>query len=196
MAPRLLAKTIGIRAESNSPQRRRSRRPVGIPKFRNMCYGRAVARSNGWQDVASNLWFLAPRKGSLVQAALALATGRGARIKVSAKFAHNQLKRLISDERIQENPRKSNPHKRGFSHQNGGEPRKPKQGDLPHVAAQSREKEAKRPHRPAGSLKAPCATRWKSRRRTKASFRDGRAWPNRRSTVQESNREARCRSRR
>jgi hypothetical protein len=148
-----------------------------------------------WQDVASNLWFLAPKERVAVQAALALATGRGARIKVSAKFARNQLKRLISDERIQGNPSFSNPHKRGFSHQNGGEPRKPKQADLPHVAAQWREKEAKRPHRPAGSLKAPCATRWKSRRRTKASVRDGRAWPNRRSTAQERNIAARCRSR-
>jgi hypothetical protein len=34
---------------------------------------------------------------------------QGARIKVSAKFARNPLKRLISDERIQGNPNFSNP---------------------------------------------------------------------------------------
>jgi hypothetical protein len=46
----------------------------------------------------------------------------------SAKIPCNQLIRLDSDERIQGNPRKSNPHKRGFSQRNGGPPRKPKPG--------------------------------------------------------------------
>jgi hypothetical protein len=42
------------------------------------------------------------------------------------RIAHNPLKRLISDERIQGNPRKSNPPASALSHPNGGHPRKPK----------------------------------------------------------------------
>jgi hypothetical protein len=38
----------------------------------------------------------------------------------------NQLISHDSDERIQGNPRKSNPHNRGISQRNGHEPRKPK----------------------------------------------------------------------
>jgi hypothetical protein len=167
----------------------------GIPKFRNMCYGRAVARSNGMARCRFEPVVPGPEERIACSGRSGPCDRRRARIKVSAKFAHNQLKRLISDERIQGNPSFSNRHKRGFSHQNGGEPRKPKQADLPRSRPNSAKRKRTYPS-PCGSVKAPCATRWKSRRRTKASFRDGRAWPNRRSTVQERNREVRCRSRR
>jgi hypothetical protein len=42
------------------------------------------------------------------------------------KIPRNPLISLDSDERIQGNPRKSNPHKQGFSRRNGEAPRKPK----------------------------------------------------------------------
>jgi hypothetical protein len=48
------------------------------------------------------------------------------RNKRSAFFVYNPLKRLDSDERIQGNPRESNPHNRGLSPRNGPLPRKPK----------------------------------------------------------------------
>jgi hypothetical protein len=41
------------------------------------------------------------------------------------------LKSLDHDERIQGNPRKSNPHDRGFSQQNSHGPRKPKRSTAP-----------------------------------------------------------------
>ena len=47
----------------------------------------------------------------------------------SRENPHNPLISLDSDERIQGNPRKSNPHKRGFSQRNGEAPRKPKRVD-------------------------------------------------------------------
>jgi len=46
----------------------------------------------------------------------------------------NPLISLDSDERIQGNPRKSNPHDRRFSQRNGREPRKPKRIDRTDVA--------------------------------------------------------------
>ncbi len=48
--------------------------------------------------------------------------------KLSAKIPCNSLISLDSDERIQGNPRKSNPLKRGFSQRNGPDPRKPMYG--------------------------------------------------------------------
>src|ERR1700722_2019875 len=51
----------------------------------------------------------------------------------------NPLKSLDSDERIQGNPRKSNPHERGSSQQNGQGPRKPKRIDRSNIAARCRE---------------------------------------------------------
>jgi hypothetical protein len=44
------------------------------------------------------------------------------------------LKSLDSNERIQGNPRKSNPHDRGFSQRNGQGPRKPKRIDRTNAA--------------------------------------------------------------
>ena len=53
--------------------------------------------------------------------------GRNAHAKnFTAKIPRNSLISLDSDERIQGNPRKSNPQKRGFSRQKGREPRKSK----------------------------------------------------------------------
>src|ERR1700722_10728396 len=57
-----------------------------------------------------------------------VAGAKGGAISSLAKIQRNPLKNLDSDERIQGNPRKSNPHNRGFSQRNGGPPRKPKPG--------------------------------------------------------------------
>src|ERR1700722_11699788 len=53
----------------------------------------------------------------------------------------NPLISLDSDEEIQGNPRKSNPHNWGFSQRNGQEPRKPKPDRLDHFAARRREED-------------------------------------------------------
>jgi hypothetical protein len=52
--------------------------------------------------------------------------GRGEPKNFSAKITHNPLKRLVSDERIQGNPNKSNLDKTGFSRQDSDQPRKTK----------------------------------------------------------------------
>jgi hypothetical protein len=51
-------------------------------------------------------------------------TGSSATKKRSELFPHNPLKSLDSDERIQGNPRESNPDKRALSSRKGDEPRK------------------------------------------------------------------------
>jgi hypothetical protein len=56
-----------------------------------------------------------------------------------ALYPRNSLISLDSDERIQGNPRKSNPQNRGFSQRNGRSPRKPKRIDRTNVAAHCRE---------------------------------------------------------
>jgi hypothetical protein len=55
--------------------------------------------------------------------------------KLSRFKLRNPLKSLDSDERIQGNPRESNPHERESSQQNGQGPRKPKRIDRTNVAA-------------------------------------------------------------
>jgi hypothetical protein len=57
----------------------------------------------------------------------------------SAKIPRNPLKSLNSDERIQGNPRESNPQKRGCLKRNGREPRKPKRLDRTKVAGRRQE---------------------------------------------------------
>jgi hypothetical protein len=52
--------------------------------------------------------------------------GKSGAKKSSTLFPRNPLKSFDSDERIQGNPRKSNPHSRGFSKPNGHAPRKSK----------------------------------------------------------------------
>jgi hypothetical protein len=51
-----------------------------------------------------------------------------ARKKRILKISHNPLISLDSDEKIQGNPRKSNPQNLGFLQRNGRSPRKPKSG--------------------------------------------------------------------
>jgi hypothetical protein len=51
---------------------------------------------------------------------------QGAMKQLPRFMPRNPLKNLDSDERIQGNPRKSNPHNRGFSEPKGHPPRKPK----------------------------------------------------------------------
>jgi hypothetical protein len=50
----------------------------------------------------------------------------GLKKKLPRKIPRNPLISLDSDERIQGNPRNSNPHKQGFPRRNGRGPRKPK----------------------------------------------------------------------
>jgi hypothetical protein len=52
--------------------------------------------------------------------------GKSARKISRARISRNPLISLDSDERIQGNPRKSNPENLGFSQRNSDEPRKPK----------------------------------------------------------------------
>src|ERR1700722_11062519 len=81
--------------------------------------------------------------------------GKRAEKKFPRFKPRNPLKSLDSDERIQGNPRESNPHERGSSQRNGQGPRKPKRIDRTDVAARCREgakptpsKKAKRPRPP------------------------------------------------
>jgi hypothetical protein len=62
---------------------------------------------------------------------------KGAKKKRSRFFPHNPLKTFDSDERIQGNPRKSNPDNQGFSQQKGPAPRKPKPVDRTNVSTRS-----------------------------------------------------------
>ena len=66
--------------------------------------------------------------------------GKRARKNFSAKIPRNPLISLDSDERIQGNPRKSNPHKRRSSQRNGQEPRKSKRSDRTNVASPLRQR--------------------------------------------------------
>src|SRR6476660_8353922 len=54
---------------------------------------------------------------------------KGGRKKSSRFYPRNPLKNLNSDERIQGNPRNSNPQNRGFSRQNRGGSRNPNRAD-------------------------------------------------------------------
>src|ERR1700722_6906296 len=59
---------------------------------------------------------------------------QGARKKLPRFMPRNPLKSLDSDERIQGNPRQSNPHNRGYLQRNGRGPRKPKRIDRTDLA--------------------------------------------------------------
>jgi hypothetical protein len=63
------------------------------------------------------------------------ARGKSTRKNLPSFFPRNPLISRDSDERIQGNPRKSNPHNRGYSERNSQEPRKSKRDRLSHVAA-------------------------------------------------------------
>jgi hypothetical protein len=76
----------------------------------------------------------------------ARARRKSERKKLSPLFPGNPLISLDSDERIQGNPRKSNPHERGFSRRNGDWPRKPKRIDRTKVPGPAAEKEPNRLH--------------------------------------------------
>jgi hypothetical protein len=56
--------------------------------------------------------------------------GKGAKNNLPWSMPRNPLISLVSDERIQGNPRESNPHLRGSSLANGEGPRKPKRNPL------------------------------------------------------------------
>src|SRR5271169_3860972 len=100
----------------------------------------------------------------------ALPTARQGASKIfPASSPRNPLKSRDSDERIQGNPRQSNPHERGSSPPHGHEPRKPKRIDRSDVA-DAAEKE---PNRLPPNAKA-LASRGKVRTRGVAQSPDAR----------------------
>ena len=82
------------------------RAKINVPIFRNLCYYDSYAGSGHGRNTSSNAFVMAHGKGGAPRFR-ALPAQKGARIKATAKFPSNPLKRLISDERIQANPSKS-----------------------------------------------------------------------------------------
>jgi hypothetical protein len=99
---------------------------------------------------------------------------RRAEENFSAKNPRNPLKSLDSDERIQGNPRKSNPPGMGFSRRNRDRPRKPKRSDRTTVDQPRKEPDRRRQTAKRFSETAPRAapsSGGRSGRRSRSSRR-------------------------